>query len=85
MIENDKIYRHLCWASRRVHTPDLHSFVVNLKNGTAFVECRGYDTVMEAITYDADNTETRKSYKGSNEEIANILNSLGAEPNTISY
>ena len=84
-MENDKIYKHLCWASRRVHTPDLHSFVINIKNGTAFVECRGYDTVMEAITYDADNTEIRKNYKGSNEKIAKILNDLGADHITISY
>ena len=51
----------------------------------AFVECRGYDTVMEAITYDADNNETRNTYKGSNKEIADILNDLGADPDTISY
>ena len=40
---------------------------------------------MEAITYDADNTEIRKNYKGSNEKIAKILNDLGADHITISY
>lgn len=82
--ENDIIFKTLQYCRKNIHIPDLHSFTINIKDGIAFVEHRGYEVFVETITYDKDNKETRTQFAGSEIAVANRLDAFGADAETIS-
>ncbi len=72
MTYQDKIYKLLLKCNRKHYEPDMHSFRADIKNGVAFVECRGHEIFIE----------TRK-YENGNENISQWAGSLLAATNKL--
>ena len=84
---NNLILRKILYAKRHANTPDLHSFVVNIDHGKAFVEVSRYGTVTidERTRKPTDTEENVTEWVGTLIEAANHLEALGADPKTISF
>lgn len=83
MDNNDELFKFLLKLNRRHNTPDLHSFTAKIENGVVFVECRGHETFIESITYDADGKEIRKQFAGTTIAAVNRLEMLKIDLNSI--
>ena len=81
----DKIFKILYQFNKRAHIPDLHSFTAKIQNGNVFVECRGYEVMVESRTYDHDGKEKVSTWCGSTVAAANRLEMLKLNIDTISY
>lgn len=80
---DDKIFKFLQKCNLQHATPDLHSFKANIKNGVVFVDCRGYETFIESITYDTDGNEISQRFVGTTIAAANRLEMLQMDFNSI--
>lgn len=84
MTNGDKIFKHLQYCKKHIHTPDLHSFRIDIRGGSAFVEVREGDEVfIETVTVSDDCQETFSQWAGTIMAAANRLEMLGADPITI--
>lgn len=84
MEYGDKIFKKLQWHNSRTHIPDLHSFVADIEKGRVFVECRGYEVMIESRIYNGE-TETVKTWCGTLIAAANRLEMLKIDLNSVSY
>ena len=73
----DKIYQLLIKCNKNVDTPDLHSFTANIRNGTVYVDCRGYEVYMEV------SGETKSQWVGTILAATNRLERLGIDLSTV--
>ncbi len=85
MSYGDTIFKTIQAFSRRAHIPDLHSFVADIKNGTVYVECRGFEVMMESREYDSEWNETVKTWCGTEIAAANRLERMGIKLETITF
>ena len=85
MNYGDKIFKLLQQFNNRCHIPDLHSFVADIENGKVFVECRGFEIMVESRIFGDDGTETVSTWCGSTIAAANRLELLKVDFDTISY
>ena len=84
-MTDDRLWKQLLYCKRHVTSPDLHSFVVSIKNGIAFVEIRPYDEVfIETKTQKDGKDEITEQWCGTLIAAANRLELLGSDPDTIS-
>lgn len=74
----DKIFKFIL-KCLRTSKPDLHSFVVSIDDGKAFVNCEYGEVWVNAITYDPDGNETRKHFAGTAVAAANYLIARNAD------
>lgn len=81
----DRIFKILHQFNKRAHIPDLHSFTAKIENGNVFVECRGYEVMMESRTYDEKGDEKVSTWCGTTVAAANRLEMLKMNIKTISY
>lgn len=81
----DKIFKILHQFNKRVHIPDLHSFTAKIENGNVFVECRGYEVMVESRTHDENEKEKVSTWCGTTVAAANRLEMLKLDIDTISY
>ena len=82
-MDEERIFKFLKRCNRQHATPDLHSFKANIKNGVAFVDCRGYETFIESITCNESGDETREQFTGTAAEVAERLYELQIDLNSI--
>ena len=40
LSESERLFKFILWCQQRKHVPDLHSFTIRIKNGTAYVEAQ---------------------------------------------
>lgn len=78
----DRLFKIIQKCQRNWYKPDLHSFVVTIKGGTAFVECRQNEVYIEARIYGIDHDEVNQ-WCGTAVAAANRLALLGADYTTI--
>lgn len=85
-MNEEYLWKALKYCDSNRNKPDLHSFVVNIKNGIAFVEVREYGEVfIETKTQsDGDNEEKTTQWCGTLIAACNRLEMLGANHETIS-
>lgn len=84
-MKDDRIWKQILYCSRHTHIPDLHSFMVNIKNGVAFVEVRPYgDVFIETKTQNDAGEERSYQWAGTLAAAANRLEMLSADPDSIS-
>ena len=69
--------------NRRHNTPDLHSFVVRIKNGVAFVDCQGSGIFISATTSRENAEQEHNQWWCTVEEAASKLEELGVDWNTL--
>ena len=81
----DRIFKILHAFNRKAHIADLHSFTANIENGVVFVECRGYEVMVESRTYDKSGKEKVSTWCGTTVAAANRLEMLKLNIDTISY
>lgn len=81
----DRIFNILRQFNNRAHIPDLHSFTAKIKNGVVFVECRGYEVMVESRTYGENGKEKVSTWCGTTIAAANRLEMMRLETDTISY
>lgn len=83
MDNNEKLFKFLLKCNRNHNTPDLHSFTAKIRNGTVFVDCRGYETYVESIIYDKNGNEKKSKFVGTTIAAANRLEMLGIDLDSI--
>lgn len=83
MTTGDRIFKQLqyCWKKKDI--PDLHSFMVDIAGGIAFVEVRPYGEVF--IETRTGNPEKAMQWCGTMIAAANRLEMFGADPDTIRF
>lgn len=81
----DRIFKILHQFNKRAHIPDLHSFTAKIENGVVFVECRGYEVMVESRTYSETGEEKVSTWCGTTVAAANRLEILQLDIDTISY
>ena len=74
MNHGDRIFKLLNQCNKKSSTPDLHSFTAYIKNGTVFVECRGFEVYIESKT-----DESTSQWVGTTIAAANRLEALGID------
>ncbi len=67
----------------RTQKPDLHSFVIEIECGKAFVSCLCGEVAITSFVYDVDGHEIREQFNGSASEAADYLIRNGAKWETI--
>lgn len=70
----DRLFKIIFRCARNQHKPDLHSFVVPIKNGIAYVECRSHEVFIQERYED----KTRE-WCGTAVAASNRLDKLGAD------
>lgn len=79
MIEkNDKLFKLVLNCQRNYNKPDIHSFLVNIFNGRAYVEGRADGVYLRWYDDDGDYMQC-----GTPVSIANKLYILGADYSTV--
>ena len=76
--EDDRLYKFMLKCRRNANKPDLHSFKIETKKGTAFVECRD-----EEVRIDLFIGNEKKIFVLTYIAAANKLDQLGADMNTV--
>ncbi len=74
----DKIFKLLHQCNKDSDKPDLHSFIANIKDGTVFVECRGYEVYIDS-TLRGGNGEKKSRWVGTTTAASNKLEMLGID------
>ena len=82
-MDGDKIFKVLQSYNRRHNIPDLHSFRIETRDGSAFVECRGDEIFIENYRVDENGNEVFIQWAGTVIAAANRLEMLGADLLTI--
>lgn len=83
ITNGDRIFKFLQKCQRNHYKDDLHSFVIDIDGGIAFVDCRGYDEVfIEARIY-GDGFEKVNQWCGTTIAAANRLERLGGDYRTM--
>ena len=72
---NEELLRFIKKCQKNCDKPDIHSFNISIKGGCAFVVC--------GSNHDKKNVHAELYINGTAEEIANMLNDLGADCDTI--
>ena len=87
MTTGDRIFKQLQYCKKHENVPDLHSFMVDIKDGVAYVEVRNYGEVfIETRTATEHATFDKVSqWCGTMIAAANRLEMFGADPDTIRY
>ena len=75
---DDRLFKLILKCQRNYNKPDIHSFMIDVKNGRAFVECRQYEVFIKF--YSGDSV---KEWIGTAIAAANALDIYGADYNTI--
>lgn len=83
MTTGDRIFKQLQHCLARANTPDLHSFMVDITGGIAFVDVRPYGEVF--IETRTGNPEKVRQWCGTMIAAANRLEMFGADPDTIRF
>lgn len=79
----EKIYKTLIEFNKKSNNPNMNSFNINTKRGTAYVECRGYEIYICESIYDNSGKEKQMQWIGSLLAAAQRLKMLGADLITI--
>lgn len=79
---SDKLFKFILKCQRNSNKPDLHSFVINIACGRAFVECRGYEVYIETYI-NKSGKEEESRWCGTAVAATNKLELLGADYRTI--
>lgn len=81
--EDEKLFKFILQCQRNRNKPDLHSFMIDLDNGRAFVECYECGVHIDEFLYDKKGNEKRSQWRGTAVAAANRLEMLGADYSTI--
>ena len=82
-IRDNRILNWLQRCNRNVHKPDLHSFRAKIPSGFVWVECRGYDVIIETYVYDDFGNETKTWFVLTLNKAAIMLTELQMDFDTI--
>ena len=82
-MEDERVFKFLQKCCRRHNVHDLHSFQANVKNGVVFVDCGEHKIFVESFIYDDSGNETRSEFAGAIIEVANHLEMLGIDFDSI--
>jgi len=74
----DAIWKLLDSCNRKHNTPDLHSFVADIKGGTVFVDCRGFEVHVQSTVFDGRQDKT-ENWTGTAMAAGNRLALLGID------
>lgn len=78
----EQLLRFILKCAERRHIPDLHSFVISIDGGKAWVDCEWEGVRIDAITYN-DGKEERTWFLGNVFEAKDYLLSRNADVSTI--
>lgn len=83
MTNGDKLFKFILKAMRNHYKPDLHTFIIKIFGGNAYVECRQHEVYIETRVYDTNGNETKTEWCGSAVAAVNRLEMFGADYTTI--
>lgn len=83
MTTGDRLFKQLQYCKNHKDVPDLHSFMVDINGGVAYVEVRDYGEVF--IETRNGNHEKVSQWCGTMIAAANRLEMFGADPDTIQF
>lgn len=85
-MAEDLLWRQLNYCRKHINIPDLHSFVVNIKDGIAFVEAQSSGEVFIETKTQSDTEKDEKTTQWCGTLVAalNRLKKFEADPETIS-
>jgi len=78
MKYKDAIWKLIDSCNRKHNTPDLHSFVADIKGGTVFVDCRGFEVHVQSTVFDGNQDKT-ENWTGTAMAAGNRLALLGID------
>lgn len=76
---SDKLFKFILKCQRNQDKPDLHSFMIEIEDGRAFVDCRCGEVYMQTHY----NNGSSVCWSGTAVAAANRLEMLGADYSTI--
>lgn len=82
-FNDEKLFQFILKCQRNRNKPDLHSFIIDIDNGRAFVECYDYGVHIDEFIYRAAGKENRTQWQGTVTAATNRLEKLGAKYETI--
>lgn len=83
MDNGERIFKFLQRCQRDYYKPDLHTFFINVKNGRAYVECRGHNEVYIETRLYQEGVDKIVKWCGTTVAAANRLEKQGADYFTI--
>ncbi len=75
---SERLFKFILKCNRNRNKPDLHSFMIDIDGGRAFVECRGFEVFIE--TYEK---EKKSLFAGNEIAATNFLLARGADCSSI--
>lgn len=82
MNDDERLFKFLLKCQRNHNKPDLRSFMIDIKNGKAYVECRSGEVYIQSRVY-GNGFDKVKEWCGTTLAAANRLDALGADFETI--
>lgn len=83
MINDERLFKFIL-KCKKASKPDLHSFVIKIDSGIAFVECRDYGEIyVDTRTTQKDGSEKREQFAGTPIAATNFLIARKADMSTI--
>lgn len=79
----DRIFKILMKLNKNRHKPDLHSFTAKTNDGMVYVDCREDGVFAEHIYYDEKGDEKKWQFWGTPIAVANGLDRLQIDFDTI--
>ena len=85
MTTGDRLFKQLQHCKNKRNVTDLHSFMVDINGGVAYVEVRDYDEVFIETRTTTEHATFDKvlQWCGTMIAAANRLEMFGADPDTI--
>lgn len=83
MSSDERLFKFLLKCNRDANKPDMHSFTAKIKGGVVYVECREYETYVKSTVYDDNGNETIKQWIGTPVAMANLLETLEIDLDTM--
>ena len=78
-FENEKLFKFILKCQRNHYKPDIHSFFIEIKDGSAYVEGQSGGVYMEEYYNDG----SKRKFHGTAVAATNRLEMLGAKYETI--
>lgn len=82
-MSDERLFKFIL-KCKKTSNPDLHSFIIKIDGGIAFVECRDYGEIyIDTRTSQKDGSEKREQFAGTPIAATNFLMARKADMATI--
>lgn len=71
----DRLFKFILKCCRNRNKPDLHTFLIDINNGKAYVDCREYEVCVKLNFFD---DKLNRTFVGTPVAMANLLDKYGA-------